>query len=174
MNPTQKQCVRCDFILDRKHFSPHSRGRDGLQAACKVCESERVSIYKHNLTSLEKERIAEAQDGCAICGRPDPSRKGWVVDHDRTCCATDKSCDGCRRGILCQWCNVALGYAHDNPEVLRRMADYLESDTRLATPNRSSDSHVHNAHNELTQSLPTSAHLEALVTHAPTYGDSDG
>jgi hypothetical protein len=91
-------------------------------------------MRKHGLTTLDKEQIATEQGGCAICERPNPGRKGWVVDHDRTCCPTDKSCPKCRRGILCQWCNSALGYAHDNPTILRRMADYLESDDRLTSP----------------------------------------
>lgn len=173
MNAPQKQCVRCEFVLDLENFTPHARGRDGLQAACKACESERSSIYKHNLTSLEKDQIAEAQGGCAICGRTDPGRKGWVVDHDRTCCATEKSCDACRRGILCQWCNCALGYARDNPIALRRMAAYLESDTRLATPNRSTKSYVHNAHNVLTQNLQPTAHLDSSVTRARAYRNVD-
>jgi hypothetical protein len=104
---------------------------DGLDPACKACECERSSVRKHGLTSLEKEMIAADQDGCAVCGRTTPSKKGWSVDHDRTCCPADKSCPECRRGILCQWCNTALGYAGDNPTTLRRLADYLELGTRL-------------------------------------------
>lgn len=88
-------------------------------------------VRKHGITSLEKGLIADAQDGCAICGCPNPGRKGWGVDHDRKCCTGDQSCPSCRRGILCGWCNSALGYAVDDPVRLRRMADYLELGTRL-------------------------------------------
>jgi hypothetical protein len=77
--------------------------------------------------------MANEQGGCAICHRPEPGKKGWVVDHDHSCCPGDRSCPLCRRGILCQWCNNALGYALDNPATLRAMADYLESQVRLAT-----------------------------------------
>ena len=84
------------------------------------------------MTTLDKEERAEAQDGCALCGRLEPGKKGWVIDHDHACCPGDRSCAFCRRAILCQWCNSALGYAHDNPTTLRRMADYIELETRIA------------------------------------------
>jgi hypothetical protein len=140
-----KTCIRCEMTLPFAAFTPHVRGRDGLQAACKACEVERLQLRKHDLTSLEKTQIADAQNGCATCGRLEPGAKGWVVDHDRSCCPADKSCPDCRRGVLCQWCNSALGYAGDDPQRLRRMADYIEAGTRLSPLNRqlsqSSDSY---------------------------------
>lgn len=59
-----------------------------------------------------------SQEGkCLLCGRP-----GGVlcVDH---CHST-----GMVRGLLCHWCNKALGLAGDDPELLRRMAEYVSSD----------------------------------------------
>lgn len=56
-----------------------------------------------------------------------------MVDHDRSCCPGDRSCVRCRRGVLCQWCNCALGYAGDDPDVLRRMAAYIESEERISS-----------------------------------------
>ncbi len=68
---------------------------------------------------------------CAICeASPDDVRNGsWsngqeqrrrrlAIDHSHT--------GGQRRGFLCQSCNQALGMAGDSPELLRKMADYLE------------------------------------------------
>ena len=127
-----KLCLNgCFQVLPVSDFGRHPRSPDGLASRCKGCERARLQLRKHGLTGLEKAQIADAQGGCGICGRPEPGRKGWVVDHDRTCCATDASCSKCRRGILCQWCNSALGYAADNPLILRRMADYIESGVRL-------------------------------------------
>lgn len=90
-----------------------------------------AQIRRHGLTAVDKADIAHAQNGCALCGCTQPGRKGWVIDHDRGCCSGDQSCLECRRGVLCQWCNNALGYAKDNPTVLRRMADYLQLGTRI-------------------------------------------
>lgn len=55
-------------------------------------EQEFVQIRRHGLTADDKARIAGEQDGCALCGRTEPGRKGWVVDHDRACCNRDRSC----------------------------------------------------------------------------------
>lgn len=74
------------------------------------------------------------QDGrCYLCGdelNEDilPSGKGraTVIDHDHRCCPQRRSCSDCRRGLACQRCNVIIGLAGDNPEVLRRIADALE------------------------------------------------
>jgi hypothetical protein len=47
-----------------------------------------------------------------------------VVDH---CHST-----GVIRGILCSNCNAILGIALDNPEILRRAANYLDNNARTA------------------------------------------
>jgi len=31
------------------------------------------------------------------------------------------------RGLLCNHCNLAIGHARDNPEILRALADYVEA-----------------------------------------------
>jgi hypothetical protein len=64
----------------------------------------------------------DAQGGaCAIC-RQDPTEgerpKSLHVDHNHS--------TGKVRGLLCNGCNRALGFALDNPAILRAAADYLE------------------------------------------------
>jgi Recombination endonuclease VII len=56
------------------------------------------------------------QQPCPICGSADP--KALVVDHCHT--------SGRIRAPICHGCNVAIGYAKDNPTTLRAAADYLE------------------------------------------------
>lgn len=121
-----KTCMGCWMPLPFEAYPKQRKGIGGLGARCRACEVERQQIYKHNLTTLERGLIAAAQGGCRICSRPEPGAKGWVVDHDRSCCAGDRSCADCRRGVLCQWCNTAMGYAMDDPNILREMALYLE------------------------------------------------
>jgi hypothetical protein len=131
-----KLCLNgCFTFKPLSEFYRNQRSPDGLMAICKDCERKRVQIYRHGLTSADKEAIASDQGGCAACGRTEPGGKGWVVDHDRTCCPGDQSCLKCRRGVLCQWCNSALGYAGDSPRILRQLADYLESDNRVTQLN---------------------------------------
>lgn len=81
----------------------------------------KYSLVKYGLT-LEgwAEMFAKQGSCCAGCGSDKPGGvKGWCTDH---CHTTGKV-----RGILCRGCNVALGNVNDNPIVLRKLADYLES-----------------------------------------------
>lgn len=69
--------------------------------------------------------ILELQDGrCAIC-LTQPRTRMLAVDHHHQ--------TGLIRGLLCTRCNhKLLGSANENPEILRRAADYLEFPPILA------------------------------------------
>lgn len=57
----------------------------------------------------EYDELAEKQNGkCAIC-KQTPKTKLLAVDHDHSCCPTNKTCGNCVRGLLCSSCNTALG-----------------------------------------------------------------
>lgn len=75
---------------------------------------------KYNMTIEEHDALFAAQNfSCAACGSETPnSKKGWSTDH---CHAS-----GIVRGILCHHCNVGIGHAKDNIEVLRMWISYLE------------------------------------------------
>lgn len=67
--------------------------------------------------------MAEAQDHkCAICGERETVMKNGIVkhlavDHDHT--------TGKVRALLCQSCNQMLGFAKDDPDLLKRAIAYL-------------------------------------------------
>lgn len=70
------------------------------------------------LTVVEFEALFAARQGkCEICERQ-PAR-GLHVDH---CHATNMI-----RGLLCCKCNMGLGNFNDSPELLRKAAEYLET-----------------------------------------------
>jgi uncharacterized Zn finger protein (UPF0148 family) len=78
--------------------------------------------YHYGITIEEREHLLALQGGhCAICPRKDCDIKGrrLHVDH---CHKTNRV-----RGLLCTRCNLAIGQMEDDPERLRRAADYLES-----------------------------------------------
>lgn len=56
---------------------------------------------------------------CKVCRCDEPSGYGWHVDHVHE--------SGLIRGILCSSCNMGLGIAKDDPQLLRKMADYVET-----------------------------------------------
>jgi hypothetical protein len=89
-------------------------------------EAERATQRKHlyGVTPDQYEQMVLRQAGvCAVCLEPETRRlKGGgisplSVDH---CHETKRV-----RGLLCHTCYLALGYAKDSPERLRRLAEYL-------------------------------------------------
>lgn len=85
------------------------------------------SLRYYNLTLEQFDALFASQgSACAICQTTEPNWKGhWHIDHDHACCPGNRSCGACVRGVLCMRCNVALGHLGDDPDVLRRAAEYL-------------------------------------------------
>lgn len=74
---------------------------------------------KYGITLEQKQEIFVAQGSCcAICGTTDNRGKEWHTDH---CHSTKKV-----RGVLCNYCNLMLGHAKDNPNTLARAIAYLK------------------------------------------------
>jgi len=70
-----------------------------------------------------KSKLAEQDGRCAVCGAvPDPNGVKAAarlhVDHDHE--------TGVNRGLLCHRCNPGVGYFRDDPDLLRKAAEYIE------------------------------------------------
>lgn len=77
-----------------------------------------MSTHKISIETYEK-MLVDQNYKCFCCSIEHSSlKKGLFVDH---CHTTGKI-----RGLLCNSCNSALGYAKDNIEVLINMIKYLE------------------------------------------------
>lgn len=61
-----------------------------------------------------KELYPDRPEKCEVCG--DGGKICWDHDHET----------GGFRGWLCNRCNRTLGFVIDDPELLRKLADYLE------------------------------------------------
>jgi hypothetical protein len=66
-------------------------------------------------------------DICDICGS-NPTKIPIAFDHSHK--------RGHFRGWLCFHCNLALGYAKDSPDLLRKMIAYLERHRENHSPQR--------------------------------------
>lgn len=73
----------------------------------------------YGLTPEQRDELFAKQGSCCgICKSTEPgSTKGWHIDH----CHDTK----CVRGILCNHCNLMLGYAKDNRTTLADAIEYL-------------------------------------------------
>jgi Recombination endonuclease VII len=87
----------------------------------------RRTLRLYNLSEAKWLELLARQDSrCAICHVTDPGGRGqWMIDHDHRCCPGTGSCGQCVRGLLCNRCNLMLGYASDQPERLRAALEYL-------------------------------------------------
>jgi len=80
---------------------------------------------RHKVTQEWVDKKTQEQGGrCAICQKL--FEKTPHIDHRHECCGEIKSCDQCRRGLLCQDCNLGLGRFKDDPVVLQNAIEYLK------------------------------------------------
>lgn len=133
----QTKCHRCNTALTENNRTPGK-----IKYICKVCTAERVRMgsspakqrdydlaRNYGITVFEYEEMLESQNGaCYICQR-EPTGKRLSVDHEHQ--LKDRQLPGFKkrdkvRGLLCWHCNAAIGKFNDNPEHMRRAAQYLE------------------------------------------------
>ncbi len=78
---------------------------------------------KYGLSPELKRALIQLQDGlCAIC----------CIKLSENCAVDHSHIDDYVRGMLCKPCNSALGLFKDNPDILRRAADYLDTAKEIA------------------------------------------
>ena len=126
-------CAKCKETKVLEDF-PKGLRKDGTYSYCKTCmvsinqrnynaEARRRRALKehYNITPEDYDRMFFEQDGkCAICLGTESYHTSprLHVDH---CHNT-----GAVRGLLCSKCNTGIAKFEDQPESLRRAADYLE------------------------------------------------
>lgn len=132
-----KQCSKCGVTKQKTEFYKESRSKQGVQSMCKLCFKQwqqsdigRKTARKAHLAqkydiTLQQydEMLKEQNNCCVICGiGVENCDKGsgnhLVVDH---CHTTNKV-----RGLLCNPCNLLLGYAKDNVAILQSAINYLK------------------------------------------------
>lgn len=128
---TLKWCWMCKSAKPLASFHSDRASRDGLNARCRACSSERARIVhrehtteenftshlrgRYGLTLEQWNEMASAQGGrCAICGEVP---KKLVVDH---CHDTMKV-----RALLCHACNKGIGHFGDDAALVTRAGEYL-------------------------------------------------
>lgn len=139
-----KTCRSCRVSKPLTEF--HRRGEAGrkhkYRSACKVCyaknnkqwndENQDRLAWLHKMKNIEAKygvtrewyeaTLIIQDDACVVCTQKFVGLRGVAspaVDH---CHTTGKV-----RGIICNGCNAALGYAQDDPARLRALAGYLEN-----------------------------------------------
>lgn len=152
MTEGKKYCPGCKEIYDHSAFSTMNVGC-GLSSHCLSCmrelgrrrrdrpdgKSKQIQIYKQQRPNYIRRRlmkdygmtpedyyskIEQQGGGCAICGRTaEVNKKMLAVDHNHT--------TGKNRGILCQSCNICIGFIEKNNMNLNKISDYLTKHSSL-------------------------------------------
>jgi hypothetical protein len=100
----------------------HTRLRRGIKPVKKKNidrkeRSHKQKCKKYGISAQDYDILFEKQDGrCAICRKKTDKRLS--IDHDHN--------TGKVRALLCNSCNLMLGFARDNKTILRLAIDYLK------------------------------------------------
>jgi len=132
-----RECSECGKFQAWSEFHKRRDLSTGHTSSCKTCRRKRTKRDTENGSIRNRElqrkygigldeylRMAGEQgDACAICGKTEKGiARGkiryWSVDHDHE--------TGRVRGLLCQKCNMILGAAGDDVEILERAIAYLK------------------------------------------------
>jgi hypothetical protein len=88
----------------------------------KVNQKRYLIKKKYGITLEEWELLFENQGRvCKICGTSESGKHDWNTDH----CHESKKV----RGILCNKCNLLLGHAKDDIEILFKAIEYLKENS---------------------------------------------
>jgi len=130
-NHWQQRKYACRDCRRANAKSIYSLKSEQILETRKSSDAQRRSTLKHRygLTIEQWETMVADQNGaCLICSLRPESENFLHVDHNHL--------TGEVRGLLCNNCNVGLGYFADNPERLMKAAMYLQLSTTFIEHSR--------------------------------------
>jgi len=118
----EKFCPYCNRFLNTDKFIKKGKQKTGFSTACSKCHN----LKEFGINSLDYENLLTLQNNvCAICKLPETAKdkhketvRQLAVDHCHE--------SGDVRGLLCTNCNIMLGQAKDNINILQNAIDYLK------------------------------------------------
>jgi hypothetical protein len=120
----QKQYVN-DHKTERKKYKKQYDEKTKEQRKKYCVENEKMLRdhlikKKYGITAEQYDAQLNKQEGkCEICHQPQEDfKKRFCVDHDHT--------TGEIRGLLCFKCNLVLGHANDDTNILSEAIQYVE------------------------------------------------
>jgi hypothetical protein len=133
-------CLECRGKIDAKNYAKMTaEQREGLNERNKRWRRSNPDKYRRVTTACRRKREYKLLDGdyeqmlaeqnglCAICQKPETKKvNGRVVelsvDHNHI--------TGEIRKLLCQKCNLMIGYSMEDPGTLEAAAKYLRQHTQ--------------------------------------------
>lgn len=121
----RKTCKECEKLRSSQYMRDHREERVAYNLKYRANNPDKVRRYKrddwlkhkYGIDESTRSLMLEAQGGrCAICRREEGGRP-LHVDHNHT--------TGGVRMLLCDGCNLGLGFFSDSPELMRVAREYL-------------------------------------------------
>jgi len=131
-------CVDCAVLIPRVDVGRRNVRCDPCQSAKMSRKWRRQKFHRYGITEDQYDAMLLAQGGgCAFCGAPQgrvgANNYDFHIDHDHACCPhKGRSCGRCVRFLLCDLCNIGLGYFREDPSIMRTAADAIEARQPLA------------------------------------------
>lgn len=133
---TQKKvCSQCNEPRLLKYFDTHyHNGRWRFRSYCMFCRRKSVVATrdKDNHRRLGKEQHRKKQYGLSqaefevMLVEQDFKCAACKITIDTSACVDHDHCTGDIRGLLCNRCNVIIGFANDDVDVLQGIMKYLK------------------------------------------------
>lgn len=122
-----KACPTCGKVKHANKFHPNARTPDGLSTYCKPCQYAKQVEKQYGITGEDYLKMLEEQEGrCYLCGQEETTKIKGKAGQTRRLSVDHCHAKGHVRALLCGKCNTGLGYFRDDPQLLRKAADYLE------------------------------------------------
>lgn len=140
-DPTMRYCIDCGAEFPKRNPNTRTTCPECSRKRNQKCWEENKDTYNERRRENEAEKKQRWQDmrkartynltleqvqeykhlPCEVCGKPaSENRDGVTVfDHNHE--------TGEFRGMLCNDCNRSLGMMKDSPELLRKLANYVET-----------------------------------------------
>lgn len=131
----EKTCSGCNKTQPINNFYKDKNRKDGHYVRCRSCQAQysrkyrarfpdkstdSTIKYKYGITLNQyKEKLHEQGYACSICQTKSPggNKESFFIDHDHE---TNKV-----RGLLCRSCNLMIGHAKDDTQLLATAIGYL-------------------------------------------------
>lgn len=124
-----RRCPECGDVFEPARTHHH---KTVCTTECGEARARRQARARNYGLSVEAyDELLAKHEGCAICGAPETYEKRLRIDHDHACCAGNRSCGACVRGLLCNSCNLGLGAFQDDVDRLLAAVDYLHESRKV-------------------------------------------
>lgn len=121
------------FVSGRLQCKTCVAARAARQATPKGRDARLRRTYSITLEQFDR-MLRDQHNACRICKEPFSEDRKPYVDHNNACCSGPKPCGKCVCGLLCDLCNKALGFLHDDSVNAFAAYNYLKETRAESSP----------------------------------------